>query len=88
MVDTERVLNTQVAGGGVVNTERGMVDKRLEVARYSRLRCLRVAGLIDMQSAEGEEIVTVSARGEVVDTQPTQEGRGVKSAQGRKRTRS
>jgi len=41
-----------------------------------------------VQSAGGEVVDGVSARGVVVDTQPTQEGRGLKKAQGRYRTRS
>jgi len=61
-----------------------MVDTLFEVAQYSRLRrSSRLPGVIDVQSAGGEVVDGVSARGEVVDTQPTQDGRGVKTAQGR-----
>jgi len=59
------------------------LDTLFEVARYWRLWCSRLPAVIDMQLAGGEAVDTVSARGEVVDTQPTQEGRGMKAAQGR-----
>jgi hypothetical protein len=61
-----------------------MVDSLFEVARYSRLRrWSRLPGVVDVQLAGGEAVDTVSARGEVVDTLPMQEGRGVKTAQER-----
>jgi hypothetical protein len=47
-----------------------MVDTLFEVAQFSRLlRCSRLPGVVDVQSAGGE----------VVDTKPTQEGRVIKT---------
>jgi hypothetical protein len=58
-----------------------MVDTLIEVARYSRLRrCSRLPGVVDVTSAGGEVVDGVSAEGVVVDTQPTQEGKGRKDS--------